>query len=123
MPYTIKKISPKCWSVVNTETSKVHSRCTTKARAEAQIRLLRGIESGNWKPTGKSCQKCSSGGGVSCGGEIPWIENLHIQENPVVAVPKPTGSGIVLSGPYSNFIKRQSQAFTPSIKRPLFPQA
>lgn len=52
MPYKIEHTSPKCWSVINTDTKKVHSRCTTEAKAKSQMRLLYGVESG-WKPTGK----------------------------------------------------------------------
>ena len=46
MPYAIRADSDKCYSVVNTETRKVHARCTTKAKAQAQMRLLLGIEHG-----------------------------------------------------------------------------
>ena len=50
MPYSVIKVSPKCWSVINSETEKVHAKCTTKKNAEAQMRLLYGLESGKWKP-------------------------------------------------------------------------
>ena len=46
MPYDIVHFSPKCWGVVNVETGRVHSKCSTKKNAEAQIRLLRGVEHG-----------------------------------------------------------------------------
>lgn len=51
MPYKIKKYTEpthkkKCWSVVNTETGKVHSICTTKLKAERQLRLLEGLQEG-----------------------------------------------------------------------------
>jgi hypothetical protein len=46
MPYSIKRISPKCWEVLNTETGEIHSKCATKSKAEAQVRLLYGVESG-----------------------------------------------------------------------------
>ena len=36
--------------------SSVHAKGTTKAKAEAQARLLKGIEHG-WKPTGKPAKK------------------------------------------------------------------
>jgi hypothetical protein len=52
MPYSIHHNSPKCWEVVNTETGKVHAKCTTKKRAEAQLHLLEGVDHG-WRPTGK----------------------------------------------------------------------
>ncbi len=34
----------------------VHAKHTTKAKAESQARLLRGVEHG-WKPTGKKRKK------------------------------------------------------------------
>lgn len=47
MPYkTIQK--GKCFSVVNTETGKPASKCTTKTKAAKQQRLLYGLESGKW---------------------------------------------------------------------------
>lgn len=51
MPYELKQKTPKCWEVVNTETGKIHAKCATKKNAEAQLRLLRGVESGKWKPS------------------------------------------------------------------------
>lgn len=51
MPYEIQHPTPRCWQVVNTDTGKVHSKCTTKTKAQAQMRLLYGVESGKWKPT------------------------------------------------------------------------
>lgn len=51
MPYESRKVSPRCWEVINTETGKVHASCTSKTKAEAQLRLLRGIESGKWRPS------------------------------------------------------------------------
>jgi hypothetical protein len=48
MPYAIKRKGSK-YQVVNTETGKVHST-TTKAKAEKQLHLLRGIEH-DWQPT------------------------------------------------------------------------
>ena len=50
MPYESRKVSPRCWEVINTETGRVHSKCTSKAKAESQLRLLRGVKSG-WKPS------------------------------------------------------------------------
>lgn len=41
-----KKGTPVCFSVVNTESGKVHAKCTTLALAKAQVRLLYGIENG-----------------------------------------------------------------------------
>lgn len=51
MPYEIKKVSPQCWQVVNKDTGAVKAKCTTEAKAKAQMRLLYGLESGKWKPT------------------------------------------------------------------------
>lgn len=45
MPYQSKKINGK-YSVVNTDTG----AATTKTKAQSQLRLLRGVESGKWKP-------------------------------------------------------------------------
>ena len=61
MPFEVKKISPKCWEVVNSETGVIHSKCTTKTKAMAQMRLLYGVESGKWKPTGKKISTDSKG--------------------------------------------------------------
>lgn len=45
MPWNIEK-HDGCFKVVNKKTGKVHAKCTTKEKAEAQIRLLRGVEHG-----------------------------------------------------------------------------
>ena len=50
MPYEIKRISngkAYCWSVVNVETNKVKSYCTTYAKAVRQKRLLESIDRTN----------------------------------------------------------------------------
>lgn len=52
MPYSLEHTSPKCWSVVNTDTGKIHSKCSSKKKAQAQMRLLYGVESG-WTPKKK----------------------------------------------------------------------
>jgi hypothetical protein len=44
MPYTITS-SGKCWSVVNTETGAIKSKCTTYENAKRQIRLLYALHS------------------------------------------------------------------------------
>lgn len=49
MPVKIRKVS-KGYRV--STPSGVHAKATTKKKAEAQARLLRGVEHG-WKPTGK----------------------------------------------------------------------
>jgi len=41
---------------VNTETKKVKGTHDTKAEAQKQINLLRGVERG-WRPTGKPARK------------------------------------------------------------------
>ena len=46
MPYALIPVGRGDYSVVNTSSGAVHSKHTTKAKAEAQLRLLRGIESG-----------------------------------------------------------------------------
>jgi len=47
MPYQIKVFKQgkkMCYSVVNTITKTIHSKCSTKKKAEAQLRLLEQIE-------------------------------------------------------------------------------
>lgn len=56
MPYDIDKRGNK-WVVYNTETGSVKGRHDTEEKAQRQINLLRGIEHGNWKPTGKPARK------------------------------------------------------------------
>ena len=58
MPYAVRK-TDKGYGVVNTDTGKWKSKNTSKEKAEAQIRLLRGVEhsGGKWKPTGKRKQR------------------------------------------------------------------
>ena len=48
MPYSIQKRGDK-FVVVNTETGHVKGTHATRAKAQKQINLLRGIEAG-WKP-------------------------------------------------------------------------
>lgn len=53
MPYQIRKVRNKdCYTVKNTLTGKVHSKCTTRKNAEKQEKLLRAIDHG-FKPTGR----------------------------------------------------------------------
>jgi hypothetical protein len=43
--YQIRKVrNQPCYQVKNIESGKIHSTCTTKAKAKAQVRLLHGIE-------------------------------------------------------------------------------
>jgi phage gp16-like protein len=51
LPYSVRKTNG-AYQVVDRETGKVHSRHTTKDKAERQRRLLEGVRHG-WKPTGK----------------------------------------------------------------------
>jgi hypothetical protein len=45
MPLVIrKKRNEDCYVVKNKETGKVHAKCTTRAKAEAQVRLLMAID-------------------------------------------------------------------------------
>ena len=54
MPFAIRKVPNKnCYRIRNTDTGRIHSKCSTLENAKAQLRLLRGIEYGNFKPTGK----------------------------------------------------------------------
>lgn len=54
MPYTIEK-EGSCFKVINKKTGKVFAKCTTKAKAELQLNLLRGVEHG-FVPTGKKAK-------------------------------------------------------------------
>ena len=48
MPYTIRKVrNQECYCVKNTETGRIHAKCTTRQKAERQVRLLESIESGH----------------------------------------------------------------------------
>jgi hypothetical protein len=45
MPYAIRKVrNQPCYKVYNKTTKKIYAKCTTRERAEGQVRLLRGIE-------------------------------------------------------------------------------
>ena len=46
MPYAIRSAGGGKYKVVNKETGNVHSKATTRANAEAQVRLLHGVEHG-----------------------------------------------------------------------------
>ena len=48
MPYELRrKTKEKCWEVINTETGELHSKCTSKKKGEAQIRLLESLHKGS----------------------------------------------------------------------------
>lgn len=62
MPYKIRKHG-KCFSVVNTKTGAVKSKCTSKAKASRQLRLLNAIDHG-WSSTkskGRRLKRSKSG--------------------------------------------------------------
>lgn len=45
MPYTIRKIPNKmCYRVYNKRTKRVFAKCTSKKKANKQLRLLRALE-------------------------------------------------------------------------------
>jgi hypothetical protein len=45
MPYSIRKVPRKsCFRVSNRKTKRVFARCTSKTRAQKQVRLLRALE-------------------------------------------------------------------------------
>lgn len=45
MPYSLRKVSNKnCYRVRNRNTKRVFAKCTTLAKANKQLRLLRAIE-------------------------------------------------------------------------------
>ena len=70
MPYEIQKSSPRCWTVINKKTGSVKAKCTSKKNAEAQLKLLYGLERG-WKPKkkkgGKGVEEIKSQLGDSLG--------------------------------------------------------
>jgi len=54
MPYVLRKMpNQSCYRVYNRRTKKVMAKCSSLENAERQMRLLRAIEYGNFKPTGK----------------------------------------------------------------------
>lgn len=45
MPFKIRKVNKQdCYKVYNPKTKKVYAKCTTRDKAEKQIRLLNAIE-------------------------------------------------------------------------------
>ena len=59
MPYSIRKVRNKsCFKVYNKNTKHVFAKCTTKKRAEKQIRLLSAIENNkNFVPLAQSTRR------------------------------------------------------------------
>jgi hypothetical protein len=52
MPWAERKVKGGKMAVFNRDTGRVTAKHTTKAKADAQMRLLRAVKHG-WKPTGK----------------------------------------------------------------------
>ena len=47
MPYIVRKVrNQDCYEVKNKETGQVHSKCTTRRKALAQVRLLHALDHG-----------------------------------------------------------------------------
>ncbi len=47
MPYIIRKVrNQDCYKVINKETKKVHSKCTTLLKAQRQVRLMQAVDHG-----------------------------------------------------------------------------
>jgi len=58
MPYKVSKVKGDGYRVANRETGKVHAKGTSKAKADAQIRLLNAKEHNpGWTPTGKKAKR------------------------------------------------------------------
>lgn len=54
MPYTIRR-RKRCYQVVNKKSKRVFSKCSTKAKASRQLRLLRAIQyNKNFVPRSRS---------------------------------------------------------------------
>lgn len=49
MPYDVRK-NGACWEVVNRDTGEVKAKCTTKAKAQAQVRVIEEQEIGTGRP-------------------------------------------------------------------------
>ena len=65
MPYSIQDAGGGKFKVVNRESGNVHSKATTKAKAEAQVRLLHGVEHGMKPRTTRQVIGKSPGAGSS----------------------------------------------------------
>ena len=58
MPYLIRKVRDKeCYKVINANTGQIHAKCTTRKKAESQVRLLYGIKNGMNNKKRKSSKK------------------------------------------------------------------
>jgi len=47
MPYKISKLPRGCYEVKNIRTKKIVSKCTSKAKAKSQVRLLERLDKYN----------------------------------------------------------------------------
>jgi len=44
MPFKLRKVNSRnCYKVFNAKTKRIHSKCTSKAKAKKQLQLLRAI--------------------------------------------------------------------------------
>ena len=76
MPYAMEKHG-RCYKVMNTETGTEHAKCTSKKKAEAQIRLLEDAE---MKKAGASPPKPPTSG-VKNGASPPLTWRQFFTEN------------------------------------------
>lgn len=45
MPFVLRKVYRRnCYSVKSKKSKRIHAKCTSKKKAQSQIRLLKGIE-------------------------------------------------------------------------------
>lgn len=56
MPYKVYQRGKK-WVVINTDTKDVKGTHDSREKAMRQFRLLWGVESGSWHPTGAKAKK------------------------------------------------------------------
>jgi len=60
MPYVIRKVPNKnCWQVKNKHNGRVHAKCTTLAKAKAQVRLLHSVDHSSSSSSGYSSSSSS----------------------------------------------------------------
>ena len=66
MPYSIRKVPKKnCYKLMNRNTKRVFSKCTTKENAKKQFKLLTAIKyNPNFVPRGRVRNNNSVGGGT-----------------------------------------------------------
>jgi len=72
MPYVLRKMpNQSCYRVYNRRTKKVMAKCSSLENAERQIRLLRAIEYGNFRPTGQRAARATRRRGRSTSSSAP----------------------------------------------------